>query len=69
MSVLRRPATARAGEGQLSLLAGILTETDRTVLELARCPGPKPPTLNPSWSPGCGPCKTNAAGCVRASSC
>ena len=40
MSVLRRPATARAGEGQLSLLAGMLTETDRAVLELARGPGP-----------------------------
>jgi len=39
VSVLRRPATSRAGEGQLSLLAGILTETDRAVLELARGPG------------------------------
>jgi len=35
----RRSATARAGEGQLSLLAGMLTETDRAVLELARGPG------------------------------
>ncbi len=39
MSVLRRPLTTRAGEGQLSLLAGMLTETDRAVLELARGPG------------------------------
>ncbi len=29
----------RAGEGQLSLLVGLLTETDRAVLELARGPG------------------------------
>jgi len=35
----RRPAGTRAGEGQLSLLAGILSETDRAVLELARGPG------------------------------
>jgi len=35
----RRPRTTRAGEGQLSLLAGILTETDRVVLELARGTG------------------------------
>jgi len=42
VSVLRRPLTTRAGEGQLSLLAGILTETDRAVLELARGPGPGP---------------------------
>ncbi len=39
MSGRRRPAGTRAGEGQLSLLAGILTKTDRTVLELARGPG------------------------------
>ncbi len=39
MSGRRRPSTTRAGEGQLSLLAGILTETDRAVLELARGPG------------------------------
>ncbi len=39
MSGRRRPPTTRAGEGQLSLLAGILTETDRAVLELARGPG------------------------------
>ncbi len=94
MSGRRRPRTTRAGEGQLSLLAGILTETDRAVLELARGPGLaarvaaqaqhllgtsptrysscsvgcwtglKPPTPNVSWSPGCGRCATNTAGCV-----
>jgi len=35
----RRPSMTRAGEGQLSLLAGMLTEADRAVLELARGPG------------------------------
>jgi len=35
----RRPSMTRAGEGQLSLLAGMLTEADRPVLELARGPG------------------------------
>jgi hypothetical protein len=30
--------TTRVGQGQLSLLAGILTETDRAVLEFARGP-------------------------------
>jgi len=39
VSVLRRPPTTRAGEGQLSLLPGLLTETDRAVLDLARGPG------------------------------
>ena len=39
MSSRRRPSARRAGEGQLSLLAGMLTETDRAVLELARGPG------------------------------
>jgi len=38
VSVLRRPAARRAGEGQLSLLGGILTETDRAVLEAFRWP-------------------------------
>ena len=39
MSGRRRPRTTTAVEGQLPLLAGILTETDRAVLELARGPG------------------------------
>jgi len=39
VSGLRRRSVARAGEGQLSMLAGMLTATDRAVLELARGPG------------------------------